>query len=177
VIAHSAFPPLTSPKVPTRVAPPRRGLPARQAGAPRCRGQAVQDCDDAVGVDRAIDFDGQCFAGELVDDVEQFQGAAIGAGSNWKSIAQITFGRIGDIAEISLSMSNFLTRPFSASSSLSHWASLDFIPPYCGSQRCHVDSATSRCRHTASSSWREARSLLPSVGELADDLVLTTVEI
>src|SRR4029079_179230 len=73
-------------------------------------------------------------------------------------------------AEISLSMSmsrawlatNFLSRAFSASSSLSRLASLDFIPPYWASQRCHVDSAISRWRHTSASSWPAPRSLLPS---------------
>ena len=39
--------------------------------------QVVRDVDDAVGVDAAIDFDGQRFAGELVDDVEHFQGAEV----------------------------------------------------------------------------------------------------
>ena len=73
-------------------------------------------------------------------------------------------------AEISLSMSmsrawfatSFFNREFSASSSLSRFASLAFMPPYWAIQRCHVDSATSRCRHTSSSAWPAARSLLPS---------------
>jgi hypothetical protein len=45
---------------------------------------------------------------------------------------------------------NFFNRTFSASSSLSRLASLAFMPPYWASQRCHVDSAISRCRHTIS---------------------------
>src|SRR5918993_1147470 len=39
---------------------------------------------------------------------------------------------------------SFFSRAFSASSSLSRFASLALMPPYCASQRCHVDSATSR---------------------------------
>jgi hypothetical protein len=39
-----------------------------------------------------------------------------------------------------------VSRAFSASSSLSRLASLAFMPPYWATQRCHVDSATSRCR-------------------------------
>ena len=57
---------------------------------------------------------------------------------------------------------NFFNRAFSASSSLSRLASLAFVPRYWASQRCHVDSATSKCRQTASSSRPDAKSLLPS---------------
>ena len=62
----------------------------------------------------------------------------------------------------SASASNFFNRVFSTSSSLSRFASLAFIPPYCASQRCHVDSAISRWRHTSSSSAPPARSFWPS---------------
>ena len=36
------------------------------------------------------------------------------------------------------------------------------MPPYWARQRCHVDSAISRCRHTSLSSRPAPRSLLPS---------------
>lgn len=42
------------------------------------------------------------------------------------------------------------------------FASLAFMPPYWATQRCQVDSAISRCRHTSSDSWPEPRCLLPS---------------
>ena len=45
---------------------------------PVFEGQAIQDIDDAVGVDGAIDFDREGFAGELVDYVQHLHGAAIG---------------------------------------------------------------------------------------------------
>ena len=41
-------------------------------------GQAIQDIDDAVGVDGTINFNREGFAGELVDHVQHLQGAAIG---------------------------------------------------------------------------------------------------
>jgi len=40
----------------------------------------VQDVDEAVGVDAAINLDREDFGGELVDDVEHLEGAAIGGG-------------------------------------------------------------------------------------------------
>ena len=52
-------------------------------GAP-LQGELIQDGDDAVGVDAAIHVDRQGFAGELVDDVEHLQGAAIGGGVELK---------------------------------------------------------------------------------------------
>jgi hypothetical protein len=39
-----------------------------------------------------------------------------------------------------------------------------FVRAAWASQRCHVDSAICRCRHTSSSSWPPPRSLLPSAG-------------
>lgn len=41
-------------------------------------GQTIQHIDDAVGIDGAIDFDRECFAGELVDHVQHLDTAAIG---------------------------------------------------------------------------------------------------
>src|ERR1700679_3323101 len=60
------------------------------------------------------------------------------------------------------SASSFFSRVFSTSSSLRRLASLAFMPPYWASQRCQVDSAIWRCRHTSSSSAPPAKSLLPS---------------
>jgi hypothetical protein len=40
--------------------------------------RAVEDCDDAVSVDGAVDDDGGAFAGVSVDDVEELEGAAVG---------------------------------------------------------------------------------------------------
>lgn len=52
-------------------------------------GESVEDTHDVVGVDRPVDFDGEGFTGELVDDVQQLQGArrATGAGSACRSPA------------------------------------------------------------------------------------------
>ena len=44
------------------------------------QGEVIEDRHDAVGVNTAVDVDGQCFAGEFVDDVEHLQGAAVGGG-------------------------------------------------------------------------------------------------
>ena len=77
---------------------------------------------------------------------------------------------------LSMSMSNawfatsFFNRAFSASSSFNRFASDDFMPPYWASHRCHVDSATSKWRHTSSSSL-PAGQLLVALSELADDLI------
>ncbi len=43
-------------------------------------GEAVQDRNDGVGIDGAIDLDREALAGELVDHVEHLQGAAVGGG-------------------------------------------------------------------------------------------------
>src|SRR3954451_12999836 len=48
------------------------------AGAPRLVGEALEHVDGLVCVDAARDVDRERFAGELVDDVEQLQHAAIG---------------------------------------------------------------------------------------------------
>ncbi len=48
-----------------------------KAGAPRVSGDAVEGGDDRVGVDGAVHDDGETFAGVLVDDVQQLEGAAI----------------------------------------------------------------------------------------------------
>ena len=40
-------------------------------------GEAVEEGDDGVGVDGAVDDDGWALAGELVDHVEQLEGAAV----------------------------------------------------------------------------------------------------
>src|SRR4030095_54136 len=62
----------------------------------------------------------------------------------------------------SASANSFFSRTFSPSSSLSRLASFALRPPYWATQRCQVDSAISRCRHTSSSSPPPAKSLLPS---------------
>lgn len=46
------------------------------AGAP-LGGEALQNCHRLLGVDRAIDLDRQGLAGELVDDVQELQLAAV----------------------------------------------------------------------------------------------------
>jgi hypothetical protein len=43
-------------------------------------GEAVQDVDDTVGVDAAVNIDREGFAGELVDHIQHLEGAAIGGG-------------------------------------------------------------------------------------------------
>ena len=40
----------------------------------------VEHVGDVVGVDGAVDFDGQTFTGEFVDDVEEFDLASISGG-------------------------------------------------------------------------------------------------
>ena len=66
---------------------------------------------------------------------------------------------------------SFFNRAFSASRSLSRFASLAFMPPYWASQRCHVDSAICRCRHTTWRSSLAGPQELVALGELADDLI------
>ena len=51
---------------------------------PSLQSQAIQDVDDAVGVDAAINGDREGFAGELVDHVQHLHGAAIGGGVELK---------------------------------------------------------------------------------------------
>jgi hypothetical protein len=45
---------------------------------PRSSGEPFQHGHDVVGVDGSVDFDGEAFAGELVDHVQHLQGAAVG---------------------------------------------------------------------------------------------------
>ena len=40
--------------------------------------ETVEGGDDVVGVDAAVDVGGEGLAGELVDDVQQLQGLAVG---------------------------------------------------------------------------------------------------
>ena len=53
---------------------------AHERRCPSLEEQAVQGGHDLVGVDGAVDHDGGALPGELVDDVEQLQGAAIHGG-------------------------------------------------------------------------------------------------
>src|SRR3954463_5767384 len=48
------------------------------AGAPPLVAEALEHVDGLVGVDAARDVDRERFAGELVDDVEQLEHAAVG---------------------------------------------------------------------------------------------------
>jgi hypothetical protein len=61
-------------------------------------GQAIQDIDDAVGVDAAINLDRSASRvnSSITFNIVSVRPSALV--SNWKSIAQMTFGRIGDIA-------------------------------------------------------------------------------
>src|SRR5215203_1353874 len=47
------------------------------AGAPRGDHEPVETGDHTISVDRTLDHDGRALAGELVDDIEQLQGAAV----------------------------------------------------------------------------------------------------
>jgi hypothetical protein len=51
--------------------------PHERGGAPAGRKQ-LEGRDDLAGVDRSFDDDRRAFAGVLVDDVEQLQGATVG---------------------------------------------------------------------------------------------------
>src|SRR5690606_35339414 len=62
----------------------------------------------------------------------------------------------------SASARSFFRREFSPSSSFRRFASLAFMPPYWATQRCHVESAISRCLQTSSRSVPAPRSLWPS---------------
>ncbi len=61
-----------------------RGYRGRRRHSDRGGGRygavTVQDVDDSVGVDGAVDFDRRAFAGEFVDGVEHLDGAAAGGG-------------------------------------------------------------------------------------------------
>lgn len=83
--------------------------------------------------------------------------AATGRGQKFPSASSLSI----DLSS-SASASSFFSRAFSPSSSRSRFASLAFMPPYWASQRCHVDSATSRCRHTSSNDCPPASCLWPS---------------
>jgi hypothetical protein len=62
---------------------------------PVFEGQTIQDIDDAVDVDGPIDFDRERVNSSITFNIFTVRPSA--AVSNWKSLAQITFGRIVDI--------------------------------------------------------------------------------
>ena len=54
-------------------------------------GDLVQDCNDVIGVDRAVDHGGKCFPRELVDDVQNLDRPAV------RGLVELEVGRPDDI--------------------------------------------------------------------------------
>lgn len=107
--------------------------------------------DGLVGVDAPVALDRQCFAGELVDDMQQLEDPAVGmpaaprhrgetaasgppgAGATGSPVSLRDLLQSGDLEHL-IGTIRF-SRAFSASSSLRRLTSSAFIPPYCARQR------------------------------------------